>query len=272
MLTPTFVRNYRVSEGAVLISTKGSWNFWKDDNHLAIVNHAWREEGLNVHSWLREYYRLGAADRVPASLEGVYYDASETNVRPPCDTTLDRMVACERAGAIAFFLDDPLRFGVRALEKNANLWSPNNYVFSRAPPGNFAWHQNHRVELPIALRYLLQIWVIAGYLLAMLAFFVGITLPSRSAAHRFGRAFVILSLLYLTLVVVPWGHGVTRFRLPSMVPILMFASLGLIHARAALARLSPLDRGDRSRAAVLLVLTGLLLAVCAARLPLLLAR
>ena len=271
VLTPTFVRNYHVSARAVLISTKGSWNFWKDNNHFAIVNHAWREQGLKVHSWLREYYRLGAADRVPASLEGVYYDASETQVRPPCDTTLDRLVACERDAAISFLLDDPLRFARRALEKNANLWSPNSYVFSRAPPGNFAWHQNQRLELPIAVRYLLQIWVILCYLLAMLAFFVGITLPSASAAQRFGRAFVVLSLLYLTLVVVPWGHGVTRFRLPYMLPILMFSALGLTRACAVLARLVRFERADLGRGAVLLTLTGLLLAICVARLPLLLA-
>lgn len=269
VLAPTFVRNHNIGGGAWLLSTKGSWNFWKDNNHFKIVNHAWREEGLMVHTWLDAYYRVGDAGLVPTDLEGVYEDASTTRVRPPCDTNLAGLLACERRNAIGFFLEDPLRFARRALEKNANLWSPNSYIFNRAPPGSFAWNQNYRIELPPPVRYLLQLWVIGVYLLGMLAFFVGVALPAGSEAHRSVRAFTLLSLVFMTLVVVPWGHGVTRFRLPYMVPILMFASLGLLRARWELPRLLRFEHPARSGAVGLLV--GALAAICAARLPLLLA-
>jgi hypothetical protein len=271
VLTPTYIRNYNVGAGTLLVSTKGGWNFWKDNNNFKIENHAWRETGLNIHGWLEAYYRLGAADLVPSSLEGVYYDDAVTNIRPPCDASLEELVACERVNAMAFFIEDPLRFARRALEKNANLWSPNNYIFSRAPPGPMAWNQNYRIELPTAARYLLQIWVVVCYLLAMLAFFVGITAPSESDVHRFGRAFAILFLLYLTLVVVPWGHGVTRFRLPYMYPILMFAVLGMGGARQVFPQRGRFDRRSVGRMAAVFTLAGLLAAVSVSRLPILLA-
>ena len=47
--------------------------------------------------------------------------------------------------------------------------------------------------------------------------------------------------------------------------------VGLARARPVLARLSRFRRGDRVRSVVLLTLTLLLAAVCATRLPLLLA-
>jgi hypothetical protein len=271
MLTPTYVRNYNIGGAALLISTKGSWNLWKDNNHFKIENHGWREEGVKVHTWLRTYYGRGTADRGPSSLEGVYYDDAATSIRPPCDANLDKLLSCERKNAMSFFIEDPLRFTRRALEKNANLWSPNSYIFNRAPPGKWAWHQNFRIELPTFSRYLLQIWVILCYLLVMLLFFVGITVPLESVAHRFVRAFVVLFLLYLTLVVVPWGHGVTRFRLAYTYPILMLSVLGLVRARSVFSQLSGFDRGTMGRIAVLFTLVGLFVALNVARLPILLA-
>jgi hypothetical protein len=271
VLAPTYVRNANLTGGTPLLSTKGSWNLWKDNNHFRIENHAWREQGVDVHKWLTAYYRLGSVDLIPTSLEGVYYDPAETDVRPPCDTSLDELIACERGNANAFMLEDPLRFAKRALEKNANLWSPNNFIFNRAPPGKWGWMQNYRIELPTSVRYLLQIWVILCYAAAMLLFFVGITAPGGSGAHRIVRAFVALVLLYVTFVVVPWGHGVSRFRLPYMVPILMFSVLGALRGRAVLAQLSRPSARSAGRAAVLVILVALFVALNLSRLPVLLA-
>jgi hypothetical protein len=265
------VRNANLTGGTLLLSTKGSWNLWKDNNHFRIENHAWREQGVDVHEWLMNYSRLGSADLVPTSLEGVYYDPDETNVRPPCDTSLDELTACERKNAIAFMLEDPLRFAKRALEKNANLWSPNNFIFNRAPPGKWGWMQNYRIELPTPVRYLLQIWVILCYGAAMLLFFAGITIPGESGVHRIVRAFVALVLLYVICVVVPWGHGENRYRLPYMVPILMFSVLGALRGRAVLSQLARPSPGRAGRAAALAVLVALFLALNLSRLPALLA-
>jgi hypothetical protein len=271
VLAPTYVRNYNVTGGTTLLSTKGSWNLWKDNNRFRIENHAWREQGVDVRKWLLAYYRLGSVDLVPTSLEGVYYDPAETNVRPPCDTSLDELTACERKNAIAFMLEDPLRFAKRALEKNANLWSPNNFIFNRAPPGKWGWMQNYRIELPTPVRYVLQIWVILCYGAAMLLFFVGITVPGESGAHRIVRAFVVLVLLYLTFIVVAWGHGENRYRLPYMVPILMFSVLGVLRGRGVLAQLACPTARSAGRAAVLVILVALFAALNLSRLPVLLA-
>jgi len=271
VLLPTGLRNDRIGAGALLISTKGSWNLWKDNNHFRIENHGWRVEGLAIRSWLDAYYPERNLGAVPASLEGVYDDPAHTTVRPPCDTELAGLAACERGRALGFFFEDPLRFARRALEKNANLWSPNSYVFNRAPPGRWAWNQNFRVELPGPVRYGLQLWVALLYLLSMLAFFVGVGLPARSSAHRGVRAFTILSLLCLVLVVVPWGHGVTRFRLPFMVPILMFASVGLLCWRCARTEWEAAPGGARPRLVAIGGLALLLLGLAVTRLATLLA-
>jgi len=271
VLAPTYVRNYNLTGGALLLSTKGSWNLWKDNNHFRIENHAWREPGVEVHEWLSAYYRLGSADLVPTTLEGVYYDPTETRIRPPCNTTLDELIACERRNAIAFMLANPLRFAKRALEKNGNLWSPNNVIFNRAPPGERGWMQNYRVDLPTPVRYLLQIWVISCYVVAMLLFFVGIAARSGSDPHRIVRAFVALVLLYLSFVVIPWGHGESRYRLPYMVPILMFSVLGALRWRSVLAQFARPTIASTSGAAFLVVLVVLFLALNASRLPVLLA-
>jgi hypothetical protein len=271
VLTPTYVRNTNLTGGTPLLSTKGSWNLWKDNNHFRIVNYAWREQGVDLHEWLFAYYRLGSVDLIPTSLEELYYDPAETNVRPPCDTSLDELIACERKNAIAFMLEDPLRFAKRALEKNANLWSPNNFIFNRAPPGKWGWSQNYRIELPTPVRYLLQIWVILCYAAAMLLFFAGITAPAGSEAHRIVRAFGALVLLYLVFVVVPWGHGENRYRLPYMVPILMFSVLGALRGRAELAQLARPTAGTAGRAAILVMLVILFGALNISRLPVLLA-
>jgi 4-amino-4-deoxy-L-arabinose transferase-like glycosyltransferase len=271
ILAPTYIRNYNLTGGAALLSTKGSWNLWKDNNHFRIENHAWREQGVDVHKWLLHYYRLGSVDLIPTSLEGVYYDPQETNVRPPCDTDLDQLISCERENAIAFMLEDPLRFAKRAVEKNANLWSPNNFIFNRAPPGKWGWMQNYRIELSTPIRYLLQIWVIVCYVAAMLLFFVGITIPSGSGAHRIVRAFVALVLLYLVFVVVPWGHGENRYRLPYMVPILMFAVLGAQRGCAEFAQWVGSTSRPVGRVAILVALVALFAALSFSRLPALLA-
>lgn len=277
-LTPSWIRNHNITGGRFLISTKGGWNLWKDNNNFKIVNHDWREVNVRVHPWLKAFYSLDPAARASWSprsghfdLEGVYFDEAVPEIRPPCDVGIERLFACERNRALAFFFEDPVRFVRRALMKTANLWSPNDYIFNRAPPGPRAWNQNYRVELPTPVRYLLQVWVILCYLLALLLCFVGITLPSESPAHRLARAFVALSLLYLTLVVVPWGHGVTRFRLPFMFPVLMFSALGLCHVAAGGPGLRRFDPGTPGRRVVSLTLAGLLAAVCVVKLPTILA-
>jgi hypothetical protein len=131
--------------------------------------------------------------------------------------------------------------------------------------------QNYRIELPTPVRYLLQIWVILCYGASMLLFFVGITVPGVSGAHRIVRAFVALVLLYVTFVVVPWGHGENRYRLPYMVPILMFSVLGALRGRAVLAQLARPTARSAGRAAVLVTLVVLFAVLNFSRLPALLA-
>jgi hypothetical protein len=234
VLAPTYLRNHNVSGGYWVLSTKAPWNFWKDNNNLKLVNHDWRQPTVRVHAWLKAYYELGSAAQASALLSGVHYDESNPIVRPPCDGLLDEMGSCERRNAIAYILEDPVRFLKRAIHKNASLWSPNNYIFNRAPPGHVAWNQNFRVELPTFIRYGLQMWVMFLYLAVMLAFFLGITAKPTNERQRYAAAFVSLCLLFLVFVVVSAGHGITRFRLPFMLPISMFAVLGFARARALL--------------------------------------
>jgi hypothetical protein len=106
---------------------------------------------------------------------------------------------------------------------------------------------------------------------AMLLFFVGVTVPGKSGAHRIVRAFVVLVLLYLTGVVVPWGHGENRYRLPYMVPILMFSVLGALRGRTELAQLVRPSARSAGRAAVLVTLVVLFVVLNFSRLPALLA-
>ena len=231
-LWPTYVRTANLTQGAAVISTKAPWNFWKDNNNFQLVAHDWRQPDVRVHRWLRTYYRTGATALVSPRMYRVYADPNDPNVRPPCDAPLSEMAACERNAAIAWALEDPIRFIRRALAKTANLWSPNNYIFNRAPPGKLAWHQNFRYPLPTWLRWVLQVLVIGLYIAVGVGFFAAIAGPVRSDADRFGRAFVLLGVVFLTFVVVPAGHGVSRFRLPLMVPILMFAALAFARRSA----------------------------------------
>lgn len=266
LLTPTFVRNHNIGDVSFTVSTKSSWNFWKDNNNFLVENHNWRAPGLKIRSWLKPYYESGNVDQVSRLLEGVYYDPSQP-VRPPCDVPLPELTACERDRAVAFFIEDPLRFIRRALEKNLNLWSPNSYVFNRAPPGNWAWNQNLRIELPTVVRYALQIWGIAAYLLVMFASFIGFASQAQSPRDQVTRALVALCIGCLIFIVVAVGHGLTRFRLPYMVPLAMYAALGLSVARRTF--LEPEGRTRR-----LLVAGGLsllMLTVVFLRLPALLA-
>ena len=267
LLAPSYVRNHQITGGAWLLSTKGAWNLWKDNNHFPIENHDWRELGAMpvVNRWLQLYHDTGSAQR--ASRE-----SGLELVRPPCRAPLPELYACEQKAALAYGLESPLRFARRALAKDANLWTPNDYIFNRAPSGPRAWHQNYRAELPVPLRYALQLWVIGSYLLAMMLCFLGITAPSPPGSpHRFVQGIVVAYLAFMTFVVTPWGHGVSRFRLPLVVPILMFAAIGLARVRTAgwSAAIGPAQ--GCTAFAIRLALALALVAVCAVKLPVLLA-
>jgi len=231
-LWPTYIRTANLTQGTAAISTKGPWNFWKDNNNFRLVAHDWRQRNLKVHHWLEEYYETGSAALVSPQLYGVYPDPKHPSVRPPCDAPLSEMAACERSAAIAWVLEDPLRLIRRALAKTANLWSPNNAIFNRSRPGPLTWQQNYRYPLPPWLRWVLQLFVIGLYIAVGVGFFAAIAGPVRSTADRFGRVFTLSSVAFLTFVVVPLGHGVSRFRLPFMVLILMFAALAFARRSA----------------------------------------
>ena len=263
VLAPTFVRNHNVAGLPFAISTKASWNFWKDNNNFRIENHAWRQPTLRIRSWLKPYYETGSAEAVSPLLENVYDDPREP-ARPPCDVTLVELGSCERNRAIAFAFEDPPRFVRRALQKNLNVWSPNSYIFNRAEAGPWAWHQNFRVEVPEPLRWLLQLAVMAVYIAVMLGCFLAVALPVRSRGDAVVRALLALCIAALVFVVVPVGHGLTRFRLPYMVPLTMLAALGFANTREALAQ-------PRVRLVFPAVLTALFVIVCTLRLPTLLA-
>lgn len=235
VLAPTWERTSNLTGGVAMISTKGPWNFWKDNNNLQIVRHDWREPNVKVHVWLDEYFKRGSAEAVSPELKRVYADPTHPLVRPPCVAPLAELSSCERNRAVAWALEDPLRFVGRALVKVSNLWSPNNYIFNRGPSGKLAWHQNYRFQLPDTLRWLLQFWVVGLYIAVGLGFFAALTVPPQSRADRYARGFALLCLVFLTFVVVPVGHGVSRFRLPFMLPVLMYAAFAY-ERRAALSQ------------------------------------
>jgi len=270
VLAPTWIRTSNLTGGVALISTKGPWNFWKDNNNFQLVQHDWREPNVKVHNWLEQYYVSGSEALVSPYLKRVYADETNPIARPPCTVPLAELAACERNRAIVWALEDPLRFASRAIRKVANLWSPNNYIFNRAPRGNLAWHQNYRIELPDTLRWLLQFWVIGTYIFCGVAFFAALALPVQSSADRYARGLAVLCLTFLTLVVVPVGHGVSRFRLPFMLPVLMYAALAVVRRAELGGAISALRTSASPWRLVLGASFGFWAALVLSKLPLLL--
>lgn len=270
-LAPTYVRNHHISGGHLVLSTKGNWNVWMDNNGFQLRGHDWRQSNGHVHKWTKAYYRRGDVDRVSKKLKHVYWDESNPAVRPPCDVAFEAMSGCERRNAIAWALEDLPRWVWRAALKNAATWSPNNYIFNRGPPGDFAWHQNYRVELSTFVRYVLQIYVMGLYVLVMVAGLWGLTAHASNEAQRYAAPFVLASILFLVFIVMPMGHGVSRFRLPFMWPISMFAVLGLMNRSELLRALEFESVAGRVRGGILVTLLTGFLIVVAVQVPRLLA-
>ena len=109
------------------------------------------------------------------------------------------------------------------------------------------------------------------YVGVMLAFFLGITARSTNEGQRYACAFVSLCLLFLVFVVISVGHGVSRFRLPFMLPISMFAVLGFARTRSLIDDLEMSTWTGRVRGGILGLLVVALLLLCVVKLPLLLA-
>lgn len=230
VVTPFLIRTHNFT-GTYQISSKTSYNLWKDNNNFSVECHDWREWGCEKKEWLMDHSKMPDPDNL---------------VRPFCEVPIAEQYACEKKGALGFFFDDPIRFFKRGVIKVMNFWSPNSYVMN-------PYDANKRFGITDkGLIVLIWYTFLVSYTVLFLSLVVGLFVPSQSDFHRYFRWGLCALLLYVSAILC-WGHGLSRLRMPYMQLCVLLSVGGMVYLKETLVHLF----GKlRLRTCVFLVLFG----------------
>lgn len=175
VVTPTLIRNYRYSDGGIMISSKAGFNLWKSNN-------AFNSE--------EDFYGLP----IKCIYEAYHLNKWDQNVRPPCEVPLKEYAQCEQKQAVRFMYENFEVWVSRAYQKNILSWSPGLHIVNEERSA-LLWGGSQIV------RYLLSIINIVFFVGIFLFFFLSLLSPSSSAPKSRLKLYILISLLFLVPIV-----------------------------------------------------------------------
>lgn len=214
VIAPWTLRNHRVHDGFVLIDTNAAFNLWRGNTPLTFQT---RGEPSTLHyDWPFDAIPLRPVGDVAAS--HLVRDAiRETGTAQPSDLEITRYA---RRSALRFIADDPVAFLARARLKLIDLWNPTSFLMRHFVVGAYG-------PVSPALRQLASAAAVLSYLLVMALAAAGLWL-----ARRHPAAWLVLAMAALTSAISAVAFGLTRFRLPLLPLLAIFAAHAVVYGVA----------------------------------------
>jgi len=216
VVLPWLVRNWLVHGGFVLIDTNGGLNFYR-------ANSPWTPM---VRIW--EFMDLEGDQHPDAHL-------------PPTRSELDRQQVATRA-ALAYIAAHPGAFLVRAVRKMEDLWTPDRCLLGAVRAGYYG-------PVPVFLTALLGLVVFGSYLTVTSLGVLGLGFTRFTPLSQWT---VWLVGYFLFVHALTFGHS--RFHLPLMPFLAIFAARLFVEGRAHWQERWTIPAGQRLAAALAFVL------------------
>ena len=223
LLLPWVVRNTRLHGGFVLIETNGAFNAWRGNSAGAFSERP-EPQGQSYLPPFEGIPMMPVADQTAAKL------VEEARVMYGVEAPTDlQVVACARRLALREIVGDPGLFLRRAVYKFVDLWNPTSFLLRHFRFGAYG-------PVHPAVEWILTWLSVGTYGLVMALAVLGL-LRLRSNPLT---GFVLLQVTYYTSIHLI-TFGLTRYRLPLMPWILLFAGQALA---ILLARRLPAERAS----------------------------
>lgn len=206
VIAPWTLRNYRVHGGFVLIDTNGAYNLWRGNAPITFRDRG--EPGPLYYEWpfeslpVRPVGRVGAAALVASAVRN-------TGNAAPGDLEIARYA---RRSAVRFIAEEPVAFLARARLKLLDLWNPTSFLMRHFLVGGYG-------SVSPAVRHLAGAAAVLSYLFLMALAVAGLVL-----ARRRPVAWLVLLMAALTSGISALAFGLTRFRLPLIPLLAVFAT------------------------------------------------
>jgi 4-amino-4-deoxy-L-arabinose transferase-like glycosyltransferase len=229
VIAPWTLRNYRVHDGFVLIDTNGSFNLWRGNERWAFATRPARPEGS-----YKPPFQAIPLQPVGFQSPALMLAQIQDRLGNPRPTDLE-LVACARRLAWESIREHPRTFVQRAKYKVIDMWNPTSFLLR---------HFRLRAYGPVApwVEITASWAAVLGYLAVMGFGSIGIA----SSLNR-SRTLLTLALVAYCTAVSVVAFGLTRFRLPLMPFIMVFAGYGILKIHAAFGSATAKRAGGRTR-------------------------
>jgi 4-amino-4-deoxy-L-arabinose transferase-like glycosyltransferase len=218
VIAPWTLRNQRIHDGFVLIDTNAAFNLWRGNTartfqtrgEPSTLHYDWPFESIPV----RPVGDIAAAHLVRDAIRA-------TGNERPNDLDITRYA---RRSALRFIADDPVAFIGRARLKLVDLWNPTSFSMRHFVVEAYG-------PASTAVRHLTSAAAVLSYLLVMAFAAAGLWLARRQPA-----TWLVLSMVALISGISAVAFGLTRFRLPLLPLLAIFAAHAVV---CGLARYRP---------------------------------
>lgn len=211
-VAPWTIRNIEVHGGFVLMDSSGPYNLWRGNQPAA---YARRRAGSDWN--VRFPAPFSAWTNAPVAEVGGSQIVRVVSDRLEVDKPTDlQMMQGAQAVAIEFALEDVPWTFQRAWYKFVDLWNPTSFVMRHLFKKGYG-------EIPRALELGLSWSCVLAYLVTMAC-----ALPAlyKRARHPFASLTLLFIYYYTAIHMVTFG--LTRFRLPILPLLMVFAGLGAV--------------------------------------------
>jgi 4-amino-4-deoxy-L-arabinose transferase-like glycosyltransferase len=205
-IAPWTVRNASVNEGFVLIDTNGPFNLWRGNTPTTFADrenppggtYASPFDGLPLMPVARQNQRL--------LVDTVKRDLAKAQ---PTDLEIARHAWRE---SWRYIVEDPVAFVHRGWIKMIDMWNPTSFLLRQFRVGAYG-----DAEGPFQTVFS---WcAILAYLMAL-----GAGLAGLAVSYRDPRAWIVIALILFFTAIHALTFGLTRFRLPLMPFLIIFAA------------------------------------------------
>jgi len=214
IVLPWTLRNYRVHDGFVLIDTNAAFNLWRGNTPRTFQTRG--EPSTRHFEWPFESIPLRPVGDVAAA--HLVKDAMRaTGASQMSDLEIARYA---RHSSLHFIADEPVAFLSRARLKLVDVWNPTSFLMRHFEVGGYG-------PVSPGARHLISAAAVISYLLVMALATVGLFL-----ARGQPEAWLVLLMVALASGISAAAFGLTRFRLPLIPLLAIFAAHALVWVAA----------------------------------------
>ncbi len=204
-IAPWTVRSSLLHEGFVLIDTNGPFNLWRGNTPATFADRANPPGGTYAPPFDGLPLMPVASQNPRLLVETVKRDLVQ---QQPTDLEIARHA---RRLAWSHIREEPTTFLHRGWIKIVDMWNPTSFLLRQFRVGAYG-------ETNAAVQAVLSWCAVLGFLFVMGAGLVGLI-----ASHRDPQAWLVIALVLFFTAIHASTFGLTRFRLPLMPFVILFA-------------------------------------------------